>query len=551
MNDIDVNNKELSDEEALKHKNFDKVLKGTKGSGSGKVKVKVVVGGLAVLAILAVYAVVSSGDGNENEAGATVPSEMSKSNPSYNAKYSSPTNEGVGFVGLSAVVKSNEELVVQTASGTKITIPANTLIDGDGELVQGDVVLKYREFLNQKDIFQSGIPMLYKEGTEERVFESGGMFELLAYQNDKPIYIAPDKLVQVDLASKQVGDNFNVYYYSANDSTWIDKGKDKHGFSAEQRASVDSLLRTGEVYAEVVQIEKESKSAAERLSKIQKSKPIAPVVAAESKPSFTIEVNYKHFPELQAMHGVKFQVSDKETNFKPAYASEIWNSATISRGDESNEFFTCFENIKQGEKCFLTNPVIEKQNLAMANKRYDVLMETYLFKKDSAVKRLAWLKERMAKRVQKLAELRIVALNNRNVPLSQALENTVTRRFQIENFGIWNSDCAQKLPSEAIVKAKFVDEAGTPLMFHRMYLVLKDKNMVITLYPEIFKKGIPYNPGEDCMLWAVTPDLKNVAVFNTSQFKSINKSHKTHTFDMKLVSSDVFDKYSVEAIFNI
>ena len=251
------------------------------------------------------------------------------------------------------------------------------------------------------------------------------------------------------------------------------------------------------------------------------------------------------------MHGVKFQVSDKETNFKRAYATEIWNSATISRGGESNEFFTCFENLKQGEKCFLTNPVIEKQNLATANKRYDVLMETYLFKKDSVVKRLAFLKERMTKRVQKLAELRIVALNSRHVRLSQVIENTVTRRFQIENFGVWNSDCAQKIPREAIVEAKFVDETGTPLMFHKMYLVLKDRNMVVMLYPEVFRNGIPYNPDEDCMLWAVTPDLKNVAVFNTSQFKSINKSHKTHTFKMKLVDSEVFDKYSVEAIFNI
>lgn len=546
MNDIEVNNLELNEEEALKHKDFDKVLKGSKSG-----RLKAIIGGTSGLIILAVYMAVSSGNGIENVTSPTVSEQENKSNPSYQAVYDSPMKEGVEFISFSTVVKSNEELVVQTESGTKITIPPNTLIDKDGKPVQGDVELRYREFLNQKDIFQSGIPMLYKEGKEALVFESGGMFELLAYQNNKPIYIAPDKLVQVDLASTETGDHFNVYYYSPMDSSWIDKGKDKHGFSLKEQALVDSLLKKGKAYNEVIQTENESKLTEVRLSKIQKTKPIAPSVANDSKYSFTIDVNYKHFPELQAVHDVKFQVSDKETKFKPAYASETWNSATISRGNESNEFITCFKNVKQGEKCFLTNPVVEKENFATANERFDELMETYLFKKDSMVKRLAVLKERMAKQVKSLNQNRIAALNSRNVNKAQVVENTVTRTFQIGNFGIWNSDCPQKLPSEAIVKAEFVDEAGTPLMFNTMYLVLKDKNMVITLYPEVFRNGIPYNPDEDCMLWAVTPDLKNVAVFNASQFKGINKSHKTHTFNMKLVSSKVFDKYPLETILNI
>ena len=357
--------------------------------------------------------------------------------------------------------------------------------------------------------------------------------------------------IKMDLASKQVGDHFREYYYSPQDSMWIDKGQDEQGFSPQELAWVDSLLKEKGAFQELTKISKQSRSAQESFQKITKTKPIKPIPANESKPSFTIEVNYKHFPELQAMEGVKFQVSDKETNFKAAYSKEIWHSAMISRGDESHEFVTCFKNIKQGEKCFLTNPVIDKGQLKSANERYEALMEAYLFKKDSIVKRMADLKEKLASRIRTLNEERIVALNSRNRDLSQVVENTVTRTFQIANFGIWNSDCPQKLPQEAIVKADFVDESGTPLMFHRMYLVLKDKNTVITLYPEVFRKGIPYNPDQDCMLWAVTPDLKSVAVFNTSQFKAINKSQKTHTFNMKLVSSKVFDKQTVEGIFNI
>ena len=555
MNNIEVDNKGVSDKEALKHKDFDKVLNqtspsnDTKQSKSTKLKIGGMIGGLATLVVLVAYALINTGGANQEPE--LIQSQVVKNNPSYDAKYNSPTSEGVKFVNLLAVVKSDEELMVQKGSGTKITIPANTLMDENGKKVTGDIVLKYREFLDQKAIFQSGIPMLYKEGTEDRVFESGGMFELLVYQNDKPIYIAPEKLVQVDLSSKQAGDNFNVYYYSPDDSSWINKGVDKKGFTASEQALVDSLLKTTEVYAEVVQLKSESQSAELALIELEQSKPMAPVVATNSKPSFVIDVNYKHFPELQAMHGVKFQVSDKETKFKPAYASETFSSAAIRRGAARDEFITCFKNQKLGEKCFLTNPVIGKENLGAANAQYDLLMEAYLFKKDSTVKRIALLKEALAKRIQTLNQNRIIELNSRTVDLSHVVENTITRTFQIGNFGIWNSDCPQKLPKEAIVKADFVDESGTPLMFNRMYLVLKGKNIVITLYPEVFRKGIPHNPNDECMLWAVTPDLKNVAVFNTSQFKAINKSHKTHTFNMKLVSSKVFDKYTVEAIFNI
>lgn len=75
----------------------------------------------------------------------------------------------------------------------------------DGKLYEGQVNLKYREFVDQLDIVLNHIPMNYSENDKHHVLESGGMFELMAYGNGKLLSFAPNKKVQVQLAS-----NFDI-----------------------------------------------------------------------------------------------------------------------------------------------------------------------------------------------------------------------------------------------------------------------------------------------------------------------------------------------------
>ncbi len=75
----------------------------------------------------------------------------------------------------------------------------------DGKVYDGQVNLKYREFVDQLDIVLNHIPMSYNENDKQHVLESGGMFELMAYGNGKLLSFAPNKKVQVQLAS-----NFDV-----------------------------------------------------------------------------------------------------------------------------------------------------------------------------------------------------------------------------------------------------------------------------------------------------------------------------------------------------
>ena len=72
----------------------------------------------------------------------------------------------------------------------------------DGKLYEGEVTLKYREFTDQLDIIVNNIPMNYNENDKRHLLESAGMFELYAYGNGKQLTFAPNKKIQVQLATQ-------------------------------------------------------------------------------------------------------------------------------------------------------------------------------------------------------------------------------------------------------------------------------------------------------------------------------------------------------------
>ncbi|MBK6274710.1 MAG: hypothetical protein IPF58_08410 [Saprospirales bacterium] len=84
---------------------------------------------------------------------------------------------------------------------SRILIPSYTFYL-DGKLYEGEVNLKYREFIDQLDIVLNNIPMNYAANDKTHVLESGGMFELYAYGNGKLLTFEEDKKISVQLATK-------------------------------------------------------------------------------------------------------------------------------------------------------------------------------------------------------------------------------------------------------------------------------------------------------------------------------------------------------------
>mgnify|MGYP006218189203 CR=1 FL=1 len=89
-------------------------------------------------------------------------------------------------------VDPSSDTIILFSNGTTIEIPEGAFIDKEGNPVTENITLKYREFHTPADVIASGIPMKYDSADVVGDFESAGMFELEAYQNNELVYIAPN-----------------------------------------------------------------------------------------------------------------------------------------------------------------------------------------------------------------------------------------------------------------------------------------------------------------------------------------------------------------------
>ena len=121
----------------------------------------------------------------------------------------------------SFTVDADSTTDIDYKSGSKLHIPAGAFRDAQGNLVKGKVILSYREFHDQKDIFLSGIPMTYDSAGVQYVFESAGMMQIGATQNGKTLVANSDNPIKVDMVSNSKEDRYNTYYLDTASKKWI------------------------------------------------------------------------------------------------------------------------------------------------------------------------------------------------------------------------------------------------------------------------------------------------------------------------------------------
>lgn len=138
-----------------------------------------------------------------------------------------PPIAGLNVPFSSYFVESNKATTLKHTTGSFIKIPKDAFVNEDGSIVKGKVEVKYREFKDVAEIFASGIPMSYQENGEEFHFESAGMLEILAYQDGKQIYLNPKKKIDIEMTSDYAGTQYNLYSLDTTARNWVYEGKDK------------------------------------------------------------------------------------------------------------------------------------------------------------------------------------------------------------------------------------------------------------------------------------------------------------------------------------
>lgn len=113
-------------------------------------------------------------------------------------------------------VNANEPIFLKIESGTRVWIPANSLVDARGEVIQGDVNISYREYHEPIDVLLSGIPMTFDSAGAGYQFQTAGMFELQAAQRGREVFLKEGENIRVYLQSMDAETDYNLYALDEN-----------------------------------------------------------------------------------------------------------------------------------------------------------------------------------------------------------------------------------------------------------------------------------------------------------------------------------------------
>lgn len=497
---IDRNRKPLTDADVQKGKNFDAFMNAYTAKKpsffrTGKFYVLAAIAG-TVVAVGAYFLTSTSGP------------ELTREKTAFiNPLFDQASNPDTSFN-----VNASDGAMIMNSNGSMISVPKNAFLDSAGNIITGNVELRYREFHDAAKIFLAGIPMTYDSAGTQYHFESAGMIEITAWQNGKPLKTNPDSLIHVAMISNSNEDRFNTYYLDTVAKKWKYINDEKAVVFETPSLDTTSASNNGIVTA---------------------APPVPPKVADKNKPSFAISFNPNEFPELTSYAGVRFQVDESVTPYNKEDKKVAWEDVAIERMKKADVLRVRF-TAGAKEAVYVTTPAVDEKDFAKAkaswekrNAEYEASFkaktkreEELAQQKEKAMleadRHRIWVNDTMAARAMRLR----MAAN-----LQSSTQSMIMREFVISDFGIWNADCPSSLPDDWIVNAKMIDgKTGQPIDANMFYLVEKNKNALF-MYVSANLGQFGFARTADNMIWAVTKDGK-LATVSVDDFKNATANDK-------------------------
>ena len=100
------------------------------------------------------------------------------------------------------------DIKIQGKKGTKISIPANALVDENGNDYKGNVELRLKEFYSMTDFAFSGLQTM----SGDEILESGGMFHIEVTGEGIPLSLKPGSEAQIEMPADTAFNDMQVFY---------------------------------------------------------------------------------------------------------------------------------------------------------------------------------------------------------------------------------------------------------------------------------------------------------------------------------------------------
>ncbi len=471
----------------------------------------------------------------------------------------------------------------QYENGTKVIVPAAAFVDDQGNLVSGDVDIKYREYHDFIDFFVSGIPMEYDSAGVQYNLESAGMMEIYAEQDGKRLNIAPGKDINVEMVSEIMVSaknranipQFNIYSLDEEKRNWVYEGRDDMEVLEEDITNVLGIGHNPDDVASgplselqniITQIDKDEAKelAAIEASVPRPAKPFRPVrengndyvfnikfadeditFGSRSNPSQAereLDAAQDAVNEIRRQHeNTLWQVSPQAKNFNQTLADQIeWEDAKIEQLNNRDYKLTLIHSEQTLE--VIVNPVLSASDYNSALDNFNADMAAYNQQLADREAQLATQKQTLFNRMQaeralanssyeeKLAYHQ--AQGNATAVTDLMITNKVLNKFTVSEFGIWN--CDRPLPPFIYnVKGEFVENKSKKQFRHNTaFLVDKNKNTVLRFYASE-KADVVFDSKSENMMWMITEDNK-IALCSPDKFKEVKHEKAEHTFVMDL-----------------
>ncbi|BDS10804.1 hypothetical protein [Aureispira anguillae] len=382
-----------------------------------------------------------------------------------------PPIPGIDVPFKSYAVPVDKGMLIETETGTTIEIPANAFVDKDGNPIEGNVDIKFREFHDAKDIIASGIPMHNPETGE--YMETAGMFEIKGAQAGKEVFVRGDKDIHVNLASFNEGDNFNFYHLGPKDCRWEDKGTAKSKPNTKKQA---------------------------RIAELDRQLPTRPIQARKRSNVenfvFDLDINYSMFPELKTFKGVVWEYAGEGDNPQKndwIFTSD-WDGIDLKKS-ETGYFELVLSNSEKSFKT-LVRPVLSDENYEEALAQFSATkMEEY----------------NKVKKAQQEERKRL------------GMQADLVRSFAVQGFGTYNWDIWHRRGrTRCAAKAQFDELAGVDKDVNKIsfFLVMGGERSVVRYSPSTLNK-FSFDANDENILLAILPEGK-VAVFSALDFKNLD-----------------------------
>jgi len=386
--------------------------------------------------------------------------------------------------------------------GSTVEIPANAFVDEKNQPVTQKVEITFREMKNAFDAMVSGIPMSYDSGGVKSDFTTAGMFEISGKSEGKPVYIAKNKTLTVNMTSKVKG-NYNFYRLDTINKQWV-------------YVSAGNTENT-------VNINKTNKTTDSGfINQLKIPKPVSPRKQSKKMIIFDFNVDYSAFPELAGFKDVVWEFlpeMNADTTKKELHLvyNTKWTDMQVMPFDSINGYYMLKLSTTGNQFNAIVVPVLsgkeyKKAMVAFKNKmkEYDILLE----------------------------DKKLETQKNQN-------EDNFLRQYSIMSFGIYNWDCIYSRPDFVKMEVKFNIKNHPEINFKNLVIFhITDKDQAIIRYYPDTQNDFYYCPSDNNKLVVFLPGNK-IAVFRNENFislkKEIDENGKSRpcTIDLYVVDKNV------------